>query len=604
MTVEPTPDVAPLERGRAALARGGWEDAVAALTAAVAADAGDAAAWESLGVAHAWLQQTDPAIDARQRAYALYRERGDDVSAARLSLELANDFLEARGEHAVANGWFQRARRLLEGLPPSREHALLRIWDAYMALLGDDDPVAAAEHARAAVELAVQARAADMGVLALALQGLAGVSEGRVPEGMQLLDEAVAGAIGGEFTDPQWFYLTCCCMIDACDRVRDYGRSLEWCHRLREFCERWRVQAFLTTCRIKFTGALLWRGDWQSCEAELERALAELTDSRPSGVPGAVVRLAELRRRQGRAAEAEALLKQAETHPVAAAVRAALALDAGDAATALELADLALRRIPEPARTERVMALEQKVRALASLGRLDQAHTAAMELEAIARVIDTKPIRAAAMMAAGVVARAGAEHDRARHLFEDAAWLLASAGSPPEAAAARLAVAECLAALGRHTAAASEATAALAVLEAVGAVGTAGRARALLDRLTATTDSSARPAGIGSAAAGSAEASEAAAGTGTASARGSGRRSAGVLTRRQREVLGLVAQGLSDRDIARRLFLSEHTVHRHVANILGRLGVSSRTAAVARALRDDLLATDSPPHPSVAPTGR
>jgi len=54
-----------------------------------------------------------------------------------------------------------------------------------------------------------------------------------------------------------------------------------------------------------------------------------------------------------------------------------------------------------------------------------------------------------------------------------------------------------------------------------------------------------------------------------------------TLTPRQREVLELVAQGRSNRDIARLLYRSEHTVHRHVANILGQLGVRTRAQAVA-----------------------
>ena len=63
---------------------------------------------------------------------------------------------------------------------------------------------------------------------------------------------------------------------------------------------------------------------------------------------------------------------------------------------------------------------------------------------------------------------------------------------------------------------------------------------------------------------------------------------ASVLTPRERDVLKLVAQGLSNADIARRLFLSEHTVHRHLANILRKLNLSSRAAAAAWAVRTGL----------------
>ena len=61
------------------------------------------------------------------------------------------------------------------------------------------------------------------------------------------------------------------------------------------------------------------------------------------------------------------------------------------------------------------------------------------------------------------------------------------------------------------------------------------------------------------------------------------------LTRRETEVLRLVAAGLSNREIASSLVLSEHTVHRHVANILRRLRQSSRAAAAAHATRAGLI---------------
>ena len=51
----------------------------------------------------------------------------------------------------------------------------------------------------------------------------------------------------------------------------------------------------------------------------------------------------------------------------------------------------------------------------------------------------------------------------------------------------------------------------------------------------------------------------------------------------------LVARGMSNQQIAASLVLSEHTVHRHVANVPGKLGVSSRAAAVAQAGRLGML---------------
>jgi DNA-binding CsgD family transcriptional regulator len=62
-----------------------------------------------------------------------------------------------------------------------------------------------------------------------------------------------------------------------------------------------------------------------------------------------------------------------------------------------------------------------------------------------------------------------------------------------------------------------------------------------------------------------------------------------ILSRREREVVRCVAEGLTNAEIASRLVLSEHTVHRHVANILAKLGVKSRAAAAVAAAERDLL---------------
>ena len=67
------------------------------------------------------------------------------------------------------------------------------------------------------------------------------------------------------------------------------------------------------------------------------------------------------------------------------------------------------------------------------------------------------------------------------------------------------------------------------------------------------------------------------------------RRALNELTPRELEILRLVAQGLNDAEIAERLVLSQHTVHRHVANVRTKLRLPSRTAAVAYAARAGLL---------------
>src|SRR5215212_3783719 len=111
-------------------------------------------ALEGLAFACWWLDDVDAAIAARERAYVLRRERGETVEAARVAGFLAWDYGAMRGASAVANGWLQRARRLLEGREPSAEFAWLPLIEASFHLDSDPSEVLrlsteAAEHARA-----------------------------------------------------------------------------------------------------------------------------------------------------------------------------------------------------------------------------------------------------------------------------------------------------------------------------------------------------------------------------------------------------------------------------------------------------------------------
>jgi DNA-binding NarL/FixJ family response regulator len=149
------------------------------------------------------------------------------------------------------------------------------------------------------------------------------------------------------------------------------------------------------------------------------------------------------------------------------------------------------------------------------------------------------------------VAEARGDHEAARRECEDAVDEFTSESAPYDAAQARLVLARALAGLGRREAAAEEAQAARDAFATLGAPADQALADALL---------------VG----------------------GSGD-GLGELTARELEVLKLVAQGLSDSEIAERLVVSPHTVHRHVANVRAKLRLPSRAAAVAYAAREGLL---------------
>ena len=145
-------------------------------------------ALEGLSWASWWLSDAPATFDSRERAYRLYRARDDRRGAARLALWIASDYVDFRGELAIANGWRQRARRLLEGLDPVPEHGWLALHEGAIALELNEDPVAGKRLGREVAEFGRRLGVIDLEMLDLAMEGLALVSEGQVDEGMRCLD--------------------------------------------------------------------------------------------------------------------------------------------------------------------------------------------------------------------------------------------------------------------------------------------------------------------------------------------------------------------------------------------------------------------------------
>ncbi|MGE0353252.1 MAG: response regulator transcription factor [Gemmatimonadales bacterium] len=240
-------------------------------------------------------------------------------------------------------------------------------------------------------------------------------------------------------------------------------------------------------------------------------------------------------------------------HPLALLGRSAAELDRDQPRAALDPLHSYLRRVLPEERERRVPGLVLVVEARTRLNDQPEATSALAELKEIAELGGTPPLQATVRYAEGIAAAARGERDAARTLLESAADQFDTAGMPWEAATARLALAGTLADLEERDAAEWETRRVISGLRKLGAESLLARAHALLDRL--------RPSG-----------------------RLSGNRS--LLTKREREVLRLVADGQSDKMIAGDLGLSEHTVHRHMANILRKTGTSSRAAAVAKAAKD------------------
>jgi LuxR family transcriptional regulator, maltose regulon positive regulatory protein len=544
---------ASVEIGWTELQEGRWQAARAGFAEAVAAEP-TPEAFEGLSWAAWWLDEPGTVFEARERAYRLYKDADDVAGAARMATWLACDELDFHGAVRVANGWLARAHRLLDPREPGPEHGWLAFFDGYMAHAAGQ-PSKAAELGRRAADLGRRLAVPDLEMLGLALEGAALVTSGRVEEGMRCLDEATAAALQGEAEIPISGAWACCFLVSACAAVRDYERAFEWCDRIAEFAERYGSRYMLAFCRAEYGAVHVWRGRWQDAEAVLEASIEDFSRSRPAMVGGPLIGLAELRRRQGRLQEAARLLDEAGPLRAAQLCRARLALDRGEAARAVELAERFLRQVSADRKLDRAPGLELLVRALTARGELEEAGSALEALREIERGVDTEPLRGSVELAEGLLAAAGGDHHRARPLLEDAIDRFERSGGPFEAGLARIELATTVLTLGRVDLAEREATAAMERLNELGAEHEAERAQQLLEGAINSGDAGSLP----------------------------------ELTPREREVLCLVAEGLTNRQIAERLVVSEHTVHRHVTNLLRKLDLPSRTAAAARAARLGLL---------------
>lgn len=542
-----------LAAGKAALARTDWPAARDSLTrAADALPTGEV--FELLGRACWWQDDGKAAMEAREASYRLYREEGDLYATARLATLIGVDYWDFRGDSAVANGWLQRAETLLADLETSDDHGWMHVYRGYASLMFANDIAEARRRLELVAGLSPRLRNVDIDTMAVALRGLVLIREGLVTEGMRYIDEAMTGAVGGDMSDLAAIGNTCCSMIYACEAVADYDRAAQWCERAREFSRRLGMEAFFAICRNYYATVLIWRGNWSEADVELSAALRELQTNRPTYALESLAKLGELRRRQGRIAEAEEIFLQAEPHRTAVHGRAALALDRGDVQTATDLLQRLLRRLSEEDMAARVFVLELLVRVRLQADDLPGAEAILPEINALVAQIATTPMAAVAAAAKGTVNRHRGDLEEARKCFEDAIDLYIGSEATFDAACVRLDCAEVLEAQGRVDAAMHQAMLAHTAFTQLGAGLYRDRSSQVVARLSSAMG--APPA---------------------ASKLPHG------LTAREAEVLWLIAAGKTNQDIARELVLSVRTVERHISTVYEKLGLHGRAARASAA---------------------
>ena len=536
-----------VERGREAYARSSWAAAYDALAEAETAEPLKAPDLVLLATAAYMLGQEDEWMRLLGDACGRYAESGDACRAARCAFWIGMQ-LAIRGQMGPATGWFGRAHRLLEAEGECVERAYLQMPVAFQRE-AEGDVDGAVETAAAAADAARRFGDPDLFPLALFAQGDVLVRNRRVREGMALLDEAMV-AVTAEGIHPIVTGIVYCGVILACEDVHELRRAREWTDALTRWCnEQTDLLAFTGRCSVHRAEILRLQGAWQDALAEAERAdhRSQAVANQPA-VAKAAYLCGEVRRLQGELAEAERAYRRAsglglEPQPGWALLRLAQGKTSA-AATAIRRA---LAETTDPLR--RASLLPASAEIMIAAGELEEARAACAELEQICTDSESELLRAQLAQMRGAIGLAAGDAGGAiadlRSAFQ--AWLELEA--PYEAARTRLLVARACRELGDEDAFALELDAARDMFEQLGAAADV----AAVDVLTGAE---APPHGLSS---------------------------------RELEVLRLLASGLSNREIATELVISQHTVARHVQNIFRKLDVGSRAAAGAFAFEHDLV---------------
>lgn len=539
--MQPLPvDVA---RGFAALHTGNWQEARSVFEATLL-ESESAEALEGLSQTWWWTGDEDQALALRQKAHNAFRRRGDRVRAVRCALWVSDEYRNVFGDQAAANGWFSRAQRLLDD--PSAAPA--SGWVALASASRTSDPITVEAQARLALAEAERWSDTELEAYALAQLGLARVTQGAVKEGLSHLDEAMA--IATSHDNPVVAGDTACSLMQAAEMIGDISPFMGWASLIERHMVQLGHSSLIASCGTCCGEVFAANGNWAEAESELLRTITALEQSgHRSRCSHPAASLASLRIRQGRLEEAESILAPFANLPETIEPTVVLLIAQGQPAPAVALLSRRLSVIGDN-NLRSVPLLSLLAGALALRGDREGARKASAKLERIATASGLDRIRAVALLAR---ARSDSDPARAVSLYEEAIGLFDATNAPFEAAISRVELARAMMVTDRE-AAVAETRAALAALDRLGASHEADRAAALL-----------RSLGV----------------RGQTGAKGKER-----LTERETEVLNLVARGMTNSEIAQRLFISQKTAANHVSNILMKLGVRSRTEAATVALRN------------------
>src|ERR1700722_18572684 len=276
-----------------------------------------------------WLGDIAGTIANSEKAYAGFRRRPDPLFAAGAALALVGYNKGYLGNTAAARGWLSRAARIIEDGVPELRGELLGA-TAYVT----DDPVESEALAREAAEIGRANGNSDLELMAMHAVGQALVQQGRTEEGMSLLDEAMAGVIGGEGGDPLTVAQMSCMTMVVCGSCFDVERATQWVQSLQRFMDRYGCPFLYAECRTYYGRVLFENGDWGAAEVLLAEAISISKGVFAAPHAFASGTLAELRLAQGRVEEAVRVLRGVEGREEAAVAVASLRLEQGEPSVA------------------------------------------------------------------------------------------------------------------------------------------------------------------------------------------------------------------------------------------------------------------------------
>jgi DNA-binding CsgD family transcriptional regulator len=487
------------------------------------------------------------AVEIWGDAYEAYRFEEDGVGAIRIARTLAYMYLSIIGDRAVMQGWFARAVSLLADQGPCPETG----WISLNRGMFEPDRLAKEQHYRDALAHARETGDPALEFATLAYLGACLVHADRIDEGMLLLDEALAAVAGRDVDDFCVVEEIFCQLFAACEYAHDVDRADQWIRIGEDLAARRNLPAVAAFCRTHYGGLLTAAGRWSEADEALSGAVELWGVGHSSLRPGALVRLADLRVRQGRFEEAEQLLRGLDGDVEAAQPLAVTYLERGAPERAIDILVRALGEV-DPSSAAAGLLWATLVEAYLAGGNPEEAALAVEELVTCAQQHSGPYLRATAALARGRLCLAETTGDPPSCLREALSGF-AEARTPLELAQARFELAGALAA-DQPSLALAEARGAFEAFERLPAARQADAAAALMRSL----GSNRRPT----------------------------QRSSGPLTNRELEVLDLLGHGLTNPEIADRLFISRKTVEHHVSRLLAKLGLRSRAAAAVYATQE------------------